>query len=80
MRTRFDNLTRAGTLELPWLVFHAREDVVIPFHHGLALADAGRGAEFVPLDAGHNDGVLADRDLALAALRGLAGRLQPAVR
>lgn len=75
MRARFDNLTRAPTLELPWLLFHAREDVVIPFHHGLALAEAGREVQLIPLDAGHNDGVLADPGRALEALRGLAGRI-----
>jgi pimeloyl-ACP methyl ester carboxylesterase len=75
MRTRFDNLARARALELPWLLLHARRDVVIPFHHGLALAEVGREVEMIPLDAGHNDGVLADRDRALEALGGLAERM-----
>jgi dipeptidyl aminopeptidase/acylaminoacyl peptidase len=75
MRTRFDNLARARTLQLPWLLFHGRNDVVIPFHHGVALAEADRDAELVPLVAGHNDGVLAERERALEALRGLVGRI-----
>jgi dienelactone hydrolase len=75
MRTRFDNLARAPTLDLPWVLFHGRSDGVVPFHHGLALAGASRDAELIPLEAAHNDGVLADRGRALEALRKLAGRM-----
>ena len=75
MRTRFDNLARARSLDLPWLLFHGRSDVVVPFHHGLALAEADRDAKLIPLEAGHDDGVLSDRGRALEALRSLAGRM-----
>lgn len=75
MRNRFPNAERGATVDPPWLVFHGRDDQVIPFRHGEALASIGRGARLVPLDAGHDDGVLGDRDVALEELRALARSL-----
>jgi len=72
MRNRFDNLARAEVLAVPWVVFHGRADTVVPFSHGERLRAASERARFFPLDAGHNDGVIADRDVALAALHALA--------
>jgi hypothetical protein len=48
---------------------------VIPFHHGEALSSIADGARLIALDAGHNDGVLGDRDVALEGLRALARSL-----
>jgi fermentation-respiration switch protein FrsA (DUF1100 family) len=75
MRNRFDNLSRARTLDIPWLVFHGRRDAEIPFAHAERLAATSRTASLVPLDAGHDDGVIANRALSLAALRTMAQRL-----
>lgn len=75
MRNRFDNLGRAGALDEPWLVFHGRDDTLIPFSHAEALAAASDRARLVPLDAGHNDGVMADERRAAAALRRFAADL-----
>ncbi len=72
MRNKFDNLERASRLSVPWLLFHSRNDDVVPFAHGQALAAAASHIRFVQLTAGHEDGVLADREVALAALRTLA--------
>jgi pimeloyl-ACP methyl ester carboxylesterase len=75
MRNRFSNAKRALSIEVPWLVLHGRHDEVIPFRHGEALASIAQTARLVPLDSGHNDGVLADRELVLGELRALAATL-----
>lgn len=72
MRNRFDNLARARTITIPWLVFHARRDYEVPFAHGEALAAANPRVRFVPLAGEHADAVIVDRAVALAALRDVA--------
>jgi pimeloyl-ACP methyl ester carboxylesterase len=71
MRNRFDNIARARALRVPWIVFHGRNDEEIPFAHARLLASAAPAASLVALDAGHDNGVIADRETTLAALRGL---------
>ncbi|MGH7637090.1 MAG: alpha/beta hydrolase [Gemmatimonadaceae bacterium] len=75
MRNRFDNFALVTRIEEPWIVFHGRRDSEIPFAHGEALALAGPTARLVPLDAEHDDGVIADRVTALRELRQIAGGL-----
>jgi fermentation-respiration switch protein FrsA (DUF1100 family) len=75
MRNRFDNLVRARTVVVPWLLLHGRNDREVPFSHSEVLAAAARGSTLIPLDAGHNDGVIGDRDTSLEALRATAQRL-----
>lgn len=78
MRNRFDNIARARTLSVPWIVFHGRHDEEIPFAHAQLLASAAPAASLVALDAGHDNGVIAHREATLGVLRGmvlgLAGR------
>jgi pimeloyl-ACP methyl ester carboxylesterase len=75
MRNRFDNLERAAGLSIPWLLFHGKRDLKVPFSHGQALAAAARHAQFVQLESGHDGGVVEDSGVALEALRELAKRL-----
>lgn len=76
MRNRFDNIALAARITEPWIVFHGRRDSEIPFAHGEAIALTGPTARLVPLDAEHDDGVTADREVALRALRQIAGGLR----
>jgi pimeloyl-ACP methyl ester carboxylesterase len=69
MRNKFDNAGRAPAVTMPWVIFHGRHDTTIPFTHGEALAAAAPRGRFVPLAADHDEGVMAQRALALAALR-----------
>jgi len=39
----------------PVLVLHGRDDRIVPFRHGEALAGARAGVRFHPLPCGHND-------------------------
>ena len=72
VRHRFPNLERAESLTEPWLVFHAEADRIVPFSHGSALAEAGDNIVLYPLDGTHDDAVIADREIAVGALRELA--------
>ena len=71
-RNRFENLQRAKSISDPWLIFHGLNDRVIPFSHSEALAGAARDAQVVPLEAGHDGGVTAEREVALEALQDFA--------
>lgn len=55
VRDPFDNLDAVSRYEGPVLVMHGRDDDVIPFAHGEAVARASAKARFVPLDCAHND-------------------------
>jgi pimeloyl-ACP methyl ester carboxylesterase len=72
MRNRFDNLDRAASLSLPWLLFHSRNDEVIPFSHGQTLAAAAPNVHFVELDGSHAGSVVQEEEVALSALRDFA--------
>lgn len=76
MRNRFDNIGLARRIDEPWIVFHGRRDSEIPFAHGEGIALVGPTARLVPLDAEHDDGVMADRKVALDELLRLAERLR----
>lgn len=75
MRNRFDNIGRGRALELPWIIFHARTDDIIPFAHAERLAAAARSARLVSLAGTHDNAVTVDPDVTLPALRDLAQRL-----
>ena len=72
MKNRFENLARADSLSLPWLLFHSRNDEVFPFSHAEALADAAENTRIVGLNTGHNGGVAEPPEMALPALRAFA--------
>jgi hypothetical protein len=53
---RFDNLGKIGSLACPVVILHGTKDDVVPFRMGEALARAGRGVRFLPLEGrAHND-------------------------
>jgi hypothetical protein len=74
VRDPFDTLAVVHKYTRPILVLHGRQDTVIPFAHGAALAAAAPDGTLIPLDCGHNDCV-ADWD---AFWRDLVARLTAA--
>jgi fermentation-respiration switch protein FrsA (DUF1100 family) len=61
-RSRFASIDKVGTLRLPKLFLHARNDRTIPIEHGRKVfAAAAEPKQFVELNAGHADGYSADR-------------------
>lgn len=75
MRNRFDNAALASRVAEPWIILHGRHDTEISFSHGERLASLAPLGQLVPLDAGHDDGVIADRGTALATLENLRSRI-----
>ena len=56
-RSRFPSRERIATLSVPILMFHGRNDRIVPFRHAGRLVDAAvkTKVELVPVDSGHND-------------------------
>jgi len=68
---RFRNDTKIRAIHTPLLVFHGREDEVVPFRHGEELFQlANEPKKFVAIDgAGHNDLQFLAGDTYIAELR-----------
>ena len=79
MRNKYRTIARAAAMAEPWTIFHGRRDVTVPFTHGEALSTAAPRANFVPLNADHDGGVLEDRRTAFPVLRDIARRIQSPV-
>lgn len=76
MRNRFENLEKARSLKIPWLILHGRHDDITPFSHAEALAKTTAGVRrLVPLECGHEDAVQVERDRMESALRDFLGEL-----
>lgn len=54
-RDPFDNITVIRNLECPILLFHGRNDTIIPHADSVALQAAAKKATLISLDCGHND-------------------------
>src|SRR6185503_6440343 len=68
-KSRFASIDKVGSLRLPKLFLHARNDETIPIEHGRKLfAAAAEPKEFVELNAGHADAYAADRVRYYAAI------------
>lgn len=55
IRDRWRPVEGVRAFDGPVLVLHGREDRIVPFRHGEALAAARNGVRFHPLPCGHND-------------------------
>lgn len=76
MRNRFENLEKAKSLSLPWLLFHGRRDSRVPFAHGEVLSETEAGMRrLVPLESGHGDAYKVDAVQMEGALKEFVGEL-----
>jgi len=76
VRNRFENLKKARSLAVPWLLFHGRLDTKTPFTHAESLAGTTAGVRsLVPLECGHNDAVEVESDRMERALKEFLGQL-----
>ena len=66
IRTRMDNESKIGRVEVPTLVMHGDRDAIVPIAHGRRLFElAARPAGFHVIEgAGHNDTWLGDKPYA----------------
>lgn len=55
VRDRFDSREALSAYRGPVLLFHGRQDRVIPYRHATILADVREGSELITWDCGHND-------------------------
>lgn len=55
IRDRYDNAARLRAYAGPVLLFHGRQDGIVPFAHSQALVQAEPEARLVALECGHND-------------------------
>jgi len=57
VRTRYDNLEKIPSIEMPILILHGQRDRTVPFEHGHRLYEAANEPKrFFPIEgAGHND-------------------------
>ena len=55
IRDPFDSRKALASYRGPLLVFHGRQDTIVPFEHGRELASIVPGAKFHQLNCGHND-------------------------
>jgi fermentation-respiration switch protein FrsA (DUF1100 family) len=70
VQNRFENLEKARTLPLPWLIFHGRQDRMVPFEHAEALSGTTVGPRrLVPLRSGHENTLDFESDKIERALR-----------
>ena len=53
-RDVFDNLATVRDYPHPILIIHGRQDLTIPYAHGVALHAAAQQGEMISLDCGHN--------------------------
>ena len=65
LRTRYQNIEKIPTLEMPLLVVHGTDDNTVPFAQGKNLFEAAKEPKrFLPIDgAGHSDAFLVGRDV-----------------
>jgi pimeloyl-ACP methyl ester carboxylesterase len=65
---------RLEDLRIPALVIHGRDDPVLPFGHGQALADAIPGAQLLPLEATGHELPRETWDTVVPAILGVTGQ------
>ncbi len=76
VRNRFENLDKATSLTLPWLLFHGRQDSTTPFSHSEALAGTTAGVRrLVSLECGHGDAIEVEGDRMERALKAFVSEL-----
>ena len=71
VRTRYENIEKIPTLEMPLLVVHGTDDKTVPFAQGKVLFEAANEPKrFLPIEgAGHSDSFLVGRDTYWQAWR-----------
>jgi uncharacterized protein len=70
VRYHYDNLSKIPRLMMPLLIFHSRQDEIVPFAMGQALfAAAPEPKKFVELHGDHNDGYADSGMLYLEAVQ-----------
>jgi len=75
---RFESLRRIALVKMPKLFMHSPEDTVIPYAHGVRIADAALPPKrLVAVAGGHENAYRVDRDDYFGAIRQLVREVTP---
>ena len=70
VRNKYDTLSKIGRINAPLLIFHSRDDELIPIRHAQRLfAAANEPKQLVELTGGHNDAFAVSGETYRAALK-----------
>lgn len=70
VRNKYDSLSKIGRINAPLLLFHSRDDEIVPFAQGQQLFAAAREPKrFVQLQGGHNEAFLVSAETYRDALK-----------
>jgi fermentation-respiration switch protein FrsA (DUF1100 family) len=71
----FQTLEKIRSVEVPKLLFHSRDDEIVPFEFGERIFSAAPGPkEFVELRGGHNDAFLVSGDVFVERIDAFVSR------
>lgn len=70
---RYSPLRAVESLDLPGLVLHGEDDVVVPLSEGQSLARAWRGAKFVPVPGRNHFDILGDAVVRKSVIEFVSG-------
>jgi len=77
-KTQFNSLSRIQNIRYPKLLFHSRDDEIVPFTMGKRLFEAASNPKrFLELRGGHNDGFLVSEGLFISAIDSFIHSLSP---
>lgn len=76
LKSEFDSLKKIRKIKVPILIFHSRDDEIVPFRQGRRLyEDASEPKEFVQLHGGHNDAFLVSQEEYMGSIDAFISRL-----
>jgi fermentation-respiration switch protein FrsA (DUF1100 family) len=76
LQTQMNSLSRIGRVRAPVLIFHSRDDEIIPYAMGRQLyLEANEPKHFVELRGGHNTAFLEDSQIYMKSLQEFFARL-----
>ena len=75
---KYDSVSKVGSLTLPKLFIHSREDDLVPFEQGRRLYRvAADPKEFLEIGGNHGEGFLEDESTYCRAIDAFLGRYLP---
>jgi fermentation-respiration switch protein FrsA (DUF1100 family) len=68
-KSRFDSLSKVKKINVTKLIYHSRDDEVVPFEHGRKIFDNAPGPKnFIELKGGHNEAFVISHEVYLKGI------------
>lgn len=78
LQSRFDSLVKIGSLGVPLLMIHSREDEIVPFECGENLFKiASYPKTFIELTGAHNDAFITNQDMIKKKMKSFLMKVRP---